>query len=518
MLAVTVAVLASTAARDSTFTEVAGTGIGFVLRNAASGDKHQPETMAGGVALLDFDGDGRLDIYLTNGAPQPALAKTGPEWHNRLYRNTGNFRFEDVTKKSGVEGSGFHFGAAAADYDGDGRVDLFVTGMPRSHLYRNRGDGTFEDVTANAGVANRQQWPVAAGWFDYDNDGDPDLFVVNYVRWDPTAEPWCGDAARKLRTYCHPKDYGPLPNTLFRNNGDGTFTDVSKESGILVHPGKGMAVAFADYDGDGNDDVFVGNDTTPGFLFRNEGNGKFTEVGAAAGVALTDDGLAVSAMGADFRDIDDDSRPDLFVTALANETFPLYRNLGKGLFADITYPSQIGKATLAFSGWSTGMYDFDNDGRKDLFVANGDVNDNTEQFSSRKSRQQCLWLRSTGAGKFAGIPVGSAAQHRGAAFGDLDGDGGIDVVAARLNEGPVVLRNSMSRGNWIAFRVPLGTVVRVGSQWNAARQAVGYASSSDPTVHFGLGSATEAVDIEIRKPGGKVERIERLPAGRVCQR
>ncbi|MDZ4800987.1 MAG: VCBS repeat-containing protein, partial [Bryobacteraceae bacterium] len=243
-------------------------GIAFVLRNGATGDKHQIETMAGGVAMFDYDGDGKPDLYFANGAAQPGLKKTGPEWHNRLYRNRGDFKFEDVTAKAGVEGSGFHFGVAAADFDGDGRVDLFVTGMPRSHLYRNKGDGSFEDVTERAGVMNRQQWPVAAGWFDFDGDGDLDLFVVNYVRWDPAAEPWCGDAAKRLRTYCHPKDYAPLPNTLFRNNGDGTFTDVSKESGILAHPGKGMAVAFADYDSDGDLDVFVGNDTTPGFLFR----------------------------------------------------------------------------------------------------------------------------------------------------------------------------------------------------------------------------------------------------------
>jgi hypothetical protein len=494
-------------------------GIDFVLHNGATGEKHQIETMAGGVAAFDYDGDGRPDLYFTNGAPQPGLRKTAPEWQNRLYRNTGGMRFEDVTARAGVQGSGFEFGVAAADYDGDGKVDLFVAGMPRSHLYRNRGDGSFEDATERAGVTNRQQWPVAAGWFDFDGDGDPDLFVVNYVRWDPGAEPWCGDAARKLRTYCHPKEYSPLPNTLFRNNGDGTFTDVSRESGILAHAGKGMAVAFADYDEDGDLDIYVGNDTTPGFLFRNDGKGRFTEVGTAAGIALTDDGLAVSAMGADFRDMDDDGRPDLFVTALTNETFPFFRNLGRGLFADVTYPSQIGKATLAYSGWSAGMYDFDNDGRKDVFAANGDVNDNTERYSSRTSRQRCLLLlRDADALTFRPTPVGSAALHRGAAFADFDGDGGTDVVVARLNERPAVLRNAMTRGNWIAFRVPLGTVVRVGSQWNAAAQAVGYASSSDPVVHFGLGRSAEAVDIEIRRPGGKVERIERLAGGRVYQR
>ncbi|HYO80260.1 MAG TPA: VCBS repeat-containing protein, partial [Bryobacteraceae bacterium] len=396
-----------------------GSGVDMVLRHGPTPEKHQIETMAGGVALLDFDGDGTLDLFFANGAQQPALNKPDASWHDRLYRNLGNWQFEDVTAKAGVAGTGYSFGAAAADYDGDGDTDLFVAGMPQSALYRNRGDGSFENVTAGARVGNRQQWPIGAAWLDYDRDGHLDLFVVNYVKWNPAAEPFCGDSvARTYRTWCHPKHYEPLPNTLFRNRGDGTFEDVTERTGLLSHRGKGMGVAVADYDGDGDTDLFVANDAVPNFLFRNDA-GKFTEVGMQAGVGCNDDGRALSSMGADFRDADNDGRPDLFVTALANETHPLYRGLEQGLFADITYPSGLGKATLSLSGWSNAIADFDNDGRKDLFAANGDVQDNTELFSSRASKQRNMLLMNRGSAAFEPVFFGEAALHRGAAFGDV---------------------------------------------------------------------------------------------------
>lgn len=505
----------------------ANSGIGITLRNSATPEKHQIETMPGGVAVLDYDGDGRPDLYFANGARQPALDKPDATWHNRLYRNLGNLLFEDVTEKAGVAGSGYHFGVAAADYDNDGRTDMFVTGMPRSILYRNLGNGQFSDVTEQAGVGNRQQWPIAAGWFDYDNDGDLDLFVVNYVRWDPATEPFCGDAVnRKYRTWCHPKYYEPLPNTLFRNEGNGRFADVSAETGIAAHPGKGMGVAFADYDADGDLDVVVANDTVPNFLFRNDGK-RFTEVGVPAGIAFNDDGRALSSMGVDFRDLDNDGRPDLFITALANETFPVYRNLGKGLFLDVTYPSRVGTATLSLSGWSNAIVDFNNDGHKDLFAANGDVQDNTEMFSSRASRQRNLLLLSDGKGAYAPSAFGSAALHRGGAFADLDGDGRMDAVLSRLNETPVVLRNTISAGNWIAFRLTgatsnrdaIGASVKLTaggkSQWNHVTSAVGYASSSDFAVHFGLGSPNTVDEVEIRWPSGVTQRLEKLAANRL---
>lgn len=486
--------------------------------------------MAGGVAIFDFDNDGKPDIFLANGARQPDLTKPDISWHNRLYRNLGNWRFKDVTTKAGVAGDSFSFGVAAADFDNDGYTDLFVTGMPRSHLYRNQGDGTFEDITEKAGLTNRQQWPVAAGWFDADNDGLLDLFVVNYVRWIPAEEPFCGTPDRMVRTYCHPREYSPFPNTLFRNNGNGTFADYSKQAGLLEHPGKGMAVAFADYDEDGDLDVFVGNDTTPSFLFRNDGKGHFTEVGADAGIALTDDGLAVSAMGADFRDIDNDGRPDLFVTALANETFPLFRNLGRSLFQDITYAARVGKATLQFSGWSAGMFDFDNDGEKDLFCANGDVNDNTEQYSSRQSRQRNLLLLNQlnqGSLRFESLALGEPAFHRGAAFADLDGDGAIDVLVSRLNQPPLLLRNQISdRGESVTLRLQgrtsnrdgIGAQIRIGKQSNQVTTAVGYASSSPALVHFGVGHAAAESEIEIRWPGGKRQTVLIRPSAAQVQR
>jgi hypothetical protein len=502
-------------------------GITFVLNNAATPERHQIETMAGGVAVFDYDNDGYPDIFFVNGAAQPSLKKTGPEYYNRLYRNRGDWTFEDVTEKAGLRGEGYTIGVAAGDFDNDGYTDLYVVGVNRSILYRNRGDGVFENVTAKAGVANDRKWAVDAGWFDYDNDGRLDLFVVNYVKWDPAKEPFCGDARTGFRTYCHPKYYEGLPNTLYHNNGDGTFTDVSERSGIAQHTGKGMGLAFADYDGDGRMDVFVANDTVPNFLFHNEGDGAFREVAFRAGVAMNDDGRALSSMGVDFRDIDNDGRPDLFITALANETFPFYRNTGKGLFADVTYQTRVGAATMPLSGWSCGIFDFDNDGRKDLFAANGDVQNNTEAYSSRKSRQRNLLLLNEAGRSFTPHEIATPALHRGAAFADFDRDGRIDVVITRIGERPVLLRNTMGEGNhWMALRLTgsrsnrdaIGARVHVASasreQWNHVTRAVGYASSSDPAVHFGLGKDAEAKLIEIDWPSGAKQRLENVKADR----
>lgn len=484
------------------------------LRHSPTPQKHQIETMPGGVALLDFDNDGRLDIFVANGARLPDLKKAGATYWNRLYRNLGDFRFEDVTSSAGLQGEGYSMGAAAADFDGDGFTDLFVTGVDRNFLYRNRAGKSFEALPMPS-----TGWSISAGWFDYDHDGDLDLFVVNYVKWDPAREPFCGDAKAGYRTYCHPKYYEGLPNSLFRNDGAGKFTDVSGPSGIGRHIGKGMAVAFADYDGDGWPDAAVTNDTTPNFLFRNLRDGTFAEVGMEAGIGRNDDGRALSSMGLDFRDVDNDGRPDLFITALANETFPLYRGMNRGLFLDVTYPSMIGAATMAYSGWSAGIYDFDHDGAKDIFTANGDVNDNTERFSSRKSRQQNLILWNLGK-RFRAQPLGEPAQYRGAAFGDLDGDGDIDAVLTRLGEKPLIWRNDFPspHRHWIGIRVSLGAQVRIRAggreQWNTATQAVGYASSSDPVVHFGLGEAAVVDELTIVWPGGRSRVLREVAADR----
>jgi hypothetical protein len=503
----------------------ARSGINFVLRNGATPERHQIETMAGGVALFDYDGDGLLDIFVTNGARQPDLLKADPSWWNRLYRNGGDGTFEDVTEPAGVRGESFSMGAAVADYDNDGHPDLFVAGVKRNILYRNRGDGTFEDVTVKSGIHN-EPWSVGAGWFDYDNDGLLDLFVVNYVDWDPRKEQVCVDPHSHQAMHCHPRFYSGLPNTLYHNNGDGTFTDVSKESGIGQHIGKGMAVAFADYDGDGRMDIMVTNDTLPNFLFHNDGNGRFTEVGVTAGIAFNDDGRALSSMGADFRDVDNDGRPDLFLTALENETFPLYRNLGKGLFGDFTYRSRVGAATMARTGWGNGIYDFNNDGRKDLFAAAGDLNDNAELVSGRPSRQANLVLVQRPDATFDAASVGSAARHRGAAFGDFDNDGRIDVVVARIGEKPLLLRNTTQSGNhWLGLKLAgrrsnrdgIGALVHVrsaaGEQWNHVTTSVGYASSSDVRVHFGLGRDPKA-NVEIRWPSGAIQQLGGVEADR----
>ena len=518
------------------FTDIARTAaVNFVLRDSATPDRHQIEPMVGGVAIFDYNNDDRPDIYFVNGARQPALDKPDASFYNRLYRNNGDTTFTDVTAAAGVRGAGFATGVAAADYDNDGFADLFIAGVNRNILFRNRGDGTFEDLTQKAGLASdaarRKPWSISAGWFDYDNDGRLDLFVVNYCVWIPEKEPPC--TIGKSRTYCHPKYYEGLPNSLYHNNGDGTFTDVSVLSGIGAHIGKGMSATFLDFDDDGRLDVFVANDTVPNFLFRNEGSGRFREVGLNSGVAFNDDGRAVSSMGADAKDIDNDGREDIFVTANNNETFPLFRGLGKGLFSDITYPSGVGRESMAFTGWSNGAYDFDNDGDKDLFAACGAIDDNVEEFSHRKSRHTNLVLTNGGNARFvqraasAGKDLQVASRYRGAAFGDLDRDGRIDAVVTRIAEPALLLRNTLPTTNqWIGIRLRgtrsnrqgLGAMIRVTGasgrqQWNRVTTSVGYGSSSDPTVVFGMGQDASAKQVEIRWPGGSVQTLIDVACG-----
>jgi enediyne biosynthesis protein E4 len=499
-------------------------GINFVLRNGAAGNRYQIETMVSGVVAFDYDDDGRVDLYFVNGARNP------PSDTNRLYRNLGDGRFEDVTARAALSGEGFGIGGAAADYDNDGHQDLFIVGVGRNYLYRNRGDGTFEDVTAKAGIGTQGTWAVSAGWFDFDDDGRLDLFVVNYVQWSRDKDPPCTTGS--VRTYCHPRYYTGLPNQLFRNNGDGTFSDVSRASGIADHTGKGMGLAFLDFNADGRLDVFVANDTVPNFLFRNDGDGRFREVALQAGVAFTEDGKAVSAMGADARDINNDGREDLWVTANANETFPLFVNLGRGLFRDETYTSGIGSASMAITGWSNGIFDFNNDGRKDLFGACGSIDDNTEQFSHRKAKQSNRVLVNLGNGRFAevhGAGLERAAMHRGAAFADFDGDGLVDVAVTRINEPAALFRNTSRTANhWLSVRLKgrrsnrdgLGAMIRVkgasgAEQWNRVTTAVGYGSSSDRAVHFGMGKDARAALIEIRWPGGDVQVLRDVAVDRV---
>ena len=511
-------------------------GLDFTLRNSASPRKYQVETMTGGVGVIDFDNDGWEDIYFVNGAELPAMKKTAPQFWNRLFRNNQKGGFADVTESARVQGEGFSMGAAVADYDNDGDADIFVAGVNHNILYRNDG-GRFSDVTAKAGLTNPKLWSVSAAWFDYDNDGDLDLFIANYCKWHVDADPYCGAQKEGWRTYCFPDKYEGLPNQLYRNNGDGTFTDVSAPSGIGKHIGKGMGVAVADYDDDGLMDVFVANDTLPNFLFRNLGGGKFEEVALSAGVAVNESGRPVSSMGVDFRDYDNDGRPDLIFSALEGETFPMFRNLGKGFFGDITWPSGIGAATAKRSGWSLGLFDFNNDGWKDLFVANAHVNDNIELYNEQTYRQPNSLLVNLGNGNFRDVTASVGAEfqakraHRGAAFADFDNDGRMDVVTTSLNEPAELWRNeSAGENHWLKLKLlgsrsnrdGIGAKIKLvmaddKTQFNHLTTSLGYASSSSRIVHFGLGRERVVKLIEIRWPSGVIQTLRDVKANQLLE-
>src|SRR5208283_913658 len=395
-------------------------GVSFVLDNSTSPQKYQAETMAGGVAIFDYNNDGLLDLYFTNGAHLPDLDKSDPKFYNRLYRNNGDGTFTDVTLKAGVQGSFYSIGVAVADYDNDGFEDLFVVGANGYQLFHNNGDGTFTDVTEKAGLRKTHPelakgFAAAAGWFDYDNDGYLDLLVINYLKWSPETDVTC--RVKNIRTYCAPDSYAGLPNLLFHNNGDGTFTDVSESSGFLAHVGKGMCVAFADYDGDGFVDVFVSNDTFRNFLFHNNGNGTFSEVGVLSGVAYNQNGKSFAGMGADFRDIDNDGLPDIFQTAMFGDTFPLYHNLGHGMFEDVNVASHLKTLTSRLTAWGTGIFDFDNDGWKDLFTSDAAILDNQEAVNDLPYWLPNSLFRNNHDGTFsnvapqAGKDFGAASAH-----------------------------------------------------------------------------------------------------------
>jgi hypothetical protein len=511
-------------------------GLDFVHQNSPSSRKHLIETMPGGVALLDYDGDGRLDVFFTNGASVPGLAKDDPKYANRLFRNEGALRFRDVTEAAGLGGAGYSMGVAAADYDNDGRTDLFVAGVHRQILYRNTG-GRFEDVTATAAVGS-DRWAVGGGWFDYDNDGRLDLLVVDYTVWTADYDRFCGDSARGIRVYCHPKWFAPVPLRLYHGRGDGTFEDVTAPSGLARYKGRGMGIAFADYDQDGFMDVYVANDKLPSFLLHNRQDGTFEEAALLAGVSLPEHGQDVSAMGVDFRDYDNDGQPDIQVTALAGESFPLYRNTGKGLFQDVTHRSRLSGLVAARSGWGNGLFDFDNDGWKDIFTANAHVNDAIEKFSKDTYLQANSLFLGAGDGTFeegsavSGLGAGPARAHRGAAFGDLDQDGRVDVVVTALGAPAELWHNETTEpGHWLDVRLVgtksnrdgIGAVVKIASkadprwreQYNTMTTTVGYASSSGGPVHFGTGAAQRLDTVQVRWPGGTVQTLTDVPADQV---
>ncbi len=516
--------------------------IKFKLRNSISPQRYTFETMVGGVGLFDYNNDGLLDIFFTNGAAIPSLEKSDSSYFNRLFRNNGDGTFTDVTEKAGLQGIGYSMGVAAADYDNDGFVDLYVAGVNRNQLFHNNGDGTFTDVTDKAGVGGLvpkigKAWSVAAGWFDYNNDGLLDLFVVNYLNYSiKTAVP-C--VQQGIPAYCSPVDYLGTPNILYRNNGDGTFTDVSEQSGISKYVGKGMGLAFADYDNDGFTDIFVSNDTFENYLLHNNRDGTFTNVALLAGVAYNAFGKAIAGMGADFRDVDNDGKPDIFETAMFGEGFPLYKNLGDGQFQDVTGAAGLSAPTSRSTAWGAGIADFDNDGNKDVFTANADILDNAMELAHRPFPLPNRVFRNKGDLSFedvsskAGPSFQVPAPHRGAAFGDLNNDGRIDAVVSVLNGAPEIWMNTSggqnptNRNHWILLKLVgtksnrdgLGTKIKLttplGTQYNYTTTAVGYNSSSDKRVHFGLGTSVVVDSIELTWPSGIKEVLKNVKADQI---
>jgi len=514
--------------------------IPFRLENGETPAKNAPETMPGGVAVFDYNGDGRPDIFFTNGANIASLKKDSPKYRNRLFRNDGNGVFTDVTDAAGLAGSGYDMGVAVGDYDNDGHPDIFVAGLHHSTLYHNNGDGTFTDVTVKSGVDASlnhpdefgARWSITGVWVDVNNDGLLDLFVVNYMQWTYSADPLC--AIGGVADYCSPKFYKGQPNQLFLNKGDGTFQDVSKEWGLREHVGKGMGAGLADYDLDGKPDLFVTNDASYNSLFHNLGN-KFEEVAFETGVALSEDGAFISGMGLDFRDFNNDGYPDIVFVALNNQTFPLFQNTGKGEFHEVTTPSGMREPSRQMSGFGAALYDFDNDGWKDLFVSRGHV-ESISQPGQPVDQFNTVFRNLGASGKWtalteeAGLDASPAARHRGCAFGDLDGDGRVDVVVSALGADAeiwmnrseksshwldVALRGTKSNRDGIGARIKL--VAKNGTQYNHMTTSVGYASSSDGPVHFGLGVDSHAESLTIYWPSGIVQTLENVTADQLLK-
>src|SRR5947209_8104836 len=501
-------------------------GITWVHDNAHSPERYLPETVGAGCAFLDYDNDGWMDIYLVNSGPSDFFTPTKP-LKNALYHNNHDGTFTDVTDKAGVAGGTFGMGVAAADYDGDGWVDLYVTAYGRNILYRNNGDGTFTDVRAKAGVG--EPWlSTCAVWFDYDGGGKLDLFFSSFVLYDKTAQNlYCTDESKR-RYYCVPRFFKPQPSHLFHNNGDGTFRDVSKESGIADSPGKSFGAVATDVNGDGWMDLFVANDTMPNFLFVNKGNGKFEEVGLAAGVAYSESGKPRSGMGVDAGDYDGDGWQDLFVANIDQEFFSLYHNQKDLIFTD--EPGEIGPATQLLSGWGLKFFDYDDDGDPDLLLVNGHPDDLIEMRAARvKYREPLLMFENTGRG-FKNVSAQSGAvfardfSGRGMALGDYDNDGDLDVLVSNNGEAPLLLRNDGgNRNNWLGLRL-VATKSNPGAvgaliTWQAGgvkrtrlKTAGGsYLASHDPREILGAGRGGKIDSVEIRWPSGKVDKLTNLP-------
>jgi enediyne biosynthesis protein E4 len=502
-------------------------GIDFILQNSPTPRKHLIETMPGGVALLDYNNDGLLDIFFVNGgrltSPLPSkddFDRHDPRYWNRLYRQNKDGSFTDVTEKAGLADAGdgnYGMGVAVGDYDNDGYPDIYVTSYGKNILYHNNGDGTFTDVTAKAGVAGGG-WSVSAGFLDYDNDGKLDLFVTRYMDWDTKHSKDCGG---NFHTYCPPEEFPATTNILYHNNGDGTFTDVSQRSGIAAKKGRALGAAFADYDGDGFTDIFVANDGMQQYLYHNNGNGTFTELALEAGTALSEDGRRMSGMGVVFQDYDNDGRPDIIVTELPREIYGVYHNDGGGSFSYRSLETGLGVLSSGSSGWSVGLEDFDNDGAKDLFVAQGHVLDNVDSIDPSLHYLEMPLVALNHNNRFDRADSGLTAPlaARGAAFGDLNNDGWQDVVVSCLGGHPQVLMNRGGKAHWLVImlrgtrsnRDGYGARVQVNGQTRFATSTVGYLSSSDKRLHFGLGTAGTA-KVEVVWPSGTHQSLNDVHA------
>jgi hypothetical protein len=497
--------------------------------------------MGSGVALFDYDNDGRLDIFLVNGAPitDPTLKgavpqKDGPRTWNRLYHQRPDGTFEDVTEKAGLQGIGYGMGVAVGDYDNDGFEDLFVTGYGRNTLYHNNGNGTFTDVTEQSGLPG-SGWSTSAAWVDYDNDGLLDLVVLRYVKWD-WDDYWCGEHREGYRSYCHPDMFPPIVPLLYHNDGNGHFTEVASQAGF-AKPGKGLGIAIADYDRDGRIDIVIANDSMPEFLYHNDGGGKFSEVGLASEIALDDNGKTFAGMGVDFADYDNDGWPDLVITDLAEQRYALYRNSGDGSFTYASGASGISSMTVLHSGWGVRFLDYDNDGWKDLLIAQGHDLDTIERTSPQLHyREPLLLAKNVGGKNFVDVSASSGSVFtqkwvaRGLATGDIDNDGRIDVVVT-TNDGPAYILHNETRtqNHWISLllighksnRDAIGAEIKLttkdGSQYATVSTTGSYLSSSDKRVLFGLGPNTEAKSIQIRWPSGALQTLNDIQGDRIVK-
>jgi hypothetical protein len=495
--------------------------------------KYLLEAMGGGVAMFDYDNDGRMDLFFTNGALlKDPMAKTempdkrDPKYWNRLYHQKKDGTFEDVTERSGLRGDGYSMGVAAGDYDNDGYSDLYVTGYGDNHLYHNNGDGTFADVTKKSGVAGGG-WSTSAGWIDYDRDGRLDLFVGRYVDWDfESGSLYCGENRPGYRAYCHPDNFRGATNILYHQRADGSFEDVSAKAGILEPGGKALGLALADFDNDGLMDIFVANDSVRQSLYHNKGDGSFEDIAVISGAGYDENGKTYAGMGVDAADYDNDGFMDVFITTLSNETYPLYHNDRDLSFTYATNSSGIGQITLLYSGWGTHFIDADNDGLRDIFVAQGHVLDTVEKTNSYlKYRESPLLMLNTGkafvnVSATAGRAFDTPLTGRGAAFGDLDNDGQIDIVIAQLDGAPVVLRNDGTKNHWLGLSLAGSKSNRDGigariivtdrsgkKQIFDANTSGTYLSSNDPRIVVGLGAATGVQSVKVQWPSGLVQDI-----------